>query len=346
MLYVFILALVVFFYGVSVVKSNEFNTDYMSKENTGAVNGIFVLFVFMSHISNYMDFSNAYESIWLDFRSWLGQLMVTTFLFYSGYGMMCSIIKKGNDYVRPLFKNRFLKLLLHFDIAVALFVIMNLALGVRLNLKNTLLAFTTWTSIGNSNWYITAVLGMYLIIILAFSVFKKHKLPALAAVSVITVAFAFVLMKAGKENWYYNTLVLFPAGMWYAYLKEHIDRLVMKNNLTYMLFMSAAIGLFVLCYKFRGGGLPVYWVYACAFVMIIVLVTMKVKIGNPVLAMLGRHIFSIYILQQISMTVFAHFGLNGNNMLFFFLCFAVTLLMSVAFDMLMKKLDKKLFGKV
>lgn len=344
MVYVFMLAMLVFFYGMSFVKSNEFNTEYMSRETTGAVNGIFVLFVFMSHISNYMDLGSTSDKIWLDFRSWLGQLMVVTFLFYSGYGMMCSIMKKGNAYIKPLFKNRFLSLLLHFDIAVVLFVIMNLALGVKMNLKNTLLAFTTWTSIGNSNWYITAVLGMYLIIILAFSVFRKHKLPALISVSVLTVAFAFVLIKAGKQEWYYNTLLAFSVGMWYAYLKKYIDKLVMKNNIIYMLFMSAAVGLFAVCYKFRSLGLPVYWVYACSFMMLIVLITMKVKIGNPILSMLGRHVFSIYILQRIPMTVFKRMGLNANNMLFFFLCFAVTLLMSAVFDMLMKKLDKKLFA--
>lgn len=344
MLYVFILAMLVFFYGINFVKANEFNTEYLSKESTGAVNGIFVLFVFMSHISNYMDFGSEYDKIWLDFRSWLGQLMVVTFLFYSGYGMMCSIMKKGNAYIKPLFKKRFLSLLLHFDIAVVLFVIMNLALGVKMNLKNTLLAFTTWTSIGNSNWYITAVLGMYLIIILAFSVFRKHKLPALITVSVLTVAFAIVLLKVGKPEWYYNTLLLFPVGMWYAYLKKHIDNFVMKNNLTYMFFMAAAVGLFAVCYRIKGFGLPFYWIYACAFMMIIILITMKVKIGNPILSMLGRHVFGIYILQRIPMPIFQRLGLNGNNMLYFFLCFAVTLLMSAVFDMLMKKLDKKLFA--
>lgn len=107
MLYVFILAMLVFFYGISFVKANEFNTEYLSKESTGAVNGIFVLFVFMSHISNYMNFGSEYDKIWLDFRSWLGQLMVVTFLFYSGYGMMCSIMKKGNAYIKPLFKKDF-----------------------------------------------------------------------------------------------------------------------------------------------------------------------------------------------------------------------------------------------
>lgn len=43
------------------------------------------------------------------------------------------------------------------------------------------------------------------------------------------------------------------------------------------------------------------------------------------------------------MTVFERLGLINNNLNYFILCFAVTLLMAVAFDAVMKKLDAKLF---
>lgn len=94
MIYVLAAALFVFLCGAKFVKSGEFNSDYMSKDTTGAINGIFVLLVFMCHISGYMKLGGSSDTIWLDLKSWLGQLVVVTFLFYSGYGMMCSIMKK------------------------------------------------------------------------------------------------------------------------------------------------------------------------------------------------------------------------------------------------------------
>ena len=162
MIYVLAAALFVFLCGAKFVKSGEFNSDYMSKDTTGAINGIFVLLVFMCHISGYMKLGGSSDTIWLDLKSWLGQLVVVTFLFYSGYGMMCSIMKKGTPYVKGIFRRRFLSLFAHFDIAVLLFLLMNLALGIKTKTRTTLLAFTTWESIGNSNWYITAVLCLYL----------------------------------------------------------------------------------------------------------------------------------------------------------------------------------------
>ena len=343
MIYVLAAALFVFLCGAKFVKSGEFNSDYMSKDTTGAINGIFVLLVFMCHISGYMKLGGSSDTIWLDLKSWLGQLVVVTFLFYSGYGMMCSIMKKGTPYVKGIFRRRFLSLFAHFDIAVLLFLLMNLALGIMTKTRTTLLAFTTWESIGNSNWYITAVLCLYLILIVSFLIFRKHRLPGLIAMTVLTCGLAFALIKVGKPAWYYNTLILFPLGMWYAYLKKYIDKFVMKNNYIYMLCITVAVAAFAVGHKYRSAGLPVYWAWASAFMLIVVLVSMKIKIGNPALSMLGKHVFSVYILQRIPMTIFKRLGLVNNNLNYFILCFAATLLMAIVFDALMKKLDAKVF---
>lgn len=109
MVYILIAVLFVFFCGAKFVKSDEFNSDYMSKDTTGAINGIFVLLVFMCHISGYMQLGSPSDKIWLDLKSWLGQLVVVTFLFYSGYGMMCSIIKKGTPVCQGYFQAQILE---------------------------------------------------------------------------------------------------------------------------------------------------------------------------------------------------------------------------------------------
>lgn len=84
MIYVLAAALFVFLCGAKFVKSGEFNSDYMSKDTTGAINGIFVLLVFMCHISGYMKLGGSSDTIWLDLKSWLGQLVVVTFLVLFG----------------------------------------------------------------------------------------------------------------------------------------------------------------------------------------------------------------------------------------------------------------------
>ena len=63
------------------------NDKYLDKNYTNIIKGFFLLFVFTSHLTQYkLPFSNEwYDTIGLKFNAKLGQLMVTMFLFYSGY---------------------------------------------------------------------------------------------------------------------------------------------------------------------------------------------------------------------------------------------------------------------
>ncbi len=342
MIYIFIVAVFVILCGAKFSKNDEFHRDYMSRETTGSVNGIFVLLVFMCHISTYMSLGTA-DKVWIDFKGYLGQLVVVTFLFYSGYGMMCSVSKKGIPYVKGLFKNRVLSLLLHFDIAVVLFAITNLLIKRSFSLTDFLVALTTWESIGNSNWYITAVLCLYIVMIISFLIFRRNNVLALVSTTGLTIVLAFVLFAVGRPAYYYYTLILFPLGMWYAQIKDAIDKFVLKNNWTYIIAVCLVMCVFMVSHKNRTIGLPVYWACACAFMVLIVFVSMKLKIGNPILEMLGRHVFSIYILQRIPMSVFKYLGFTNNNLNYFCMCFATTILMALVFDKAMAKLDAVLF---
>lgn len=146
--------------------SGKSNTEYLSKESTTAINGIFVFLVFLCHAIGYVKVDPEIDVQWTTMHSYMGQLVVVPFLFFSGYGIMCSIRKKGDPYVKGMFKKRFLSLLLHFDLAVFLYFLLNIIfLKKDYSLADTLLAFLTWTSIGNSNWYIGAML---------FIVYNRH----------------------------------------------------------------------------------------------------------------------------------------------------------------------------
>lgn len=160
--------------------------------------------------------------------------------------------------------------------------------------------------------------------------------------TVLTCGLAFALIKVGKPAWYYNTLILFPLGMWYAYLKKYIDKFVMKNNYIYMLCITVAVAAFVVGHKYRSAGLGILGVgervhaYRCA------------RIDEDK----NRQSRTFDARQACFQRLYspAHpdddiqrLGLVNNNLNYFILCFAATLLMAIVFDALMKKLDAKVF---
>lgn len=345
MVYAFIVLISIFLYKMQFNSKNTFYDDYISINTTTAINGIFVALVFMNHLGDYINHLPS-EVIWFDFRDFLGQLIVVPFLFYSGYGMMCSYEKKGTKYIKGIFKNRFLKLLIHFDLAVVLFAIMNLIIGEEFTLRDFLPALTTWSAIGNSNWYITAMLTLYLLMIVSFMTFKKHKFPALLTMTILTLAVGIIFILIDKPVRYYNTIILFPLGMWYAYFKKYIDKIVMKNNVIYIVLLTLSLFLMALGNANRDRHIIAFEIFAISFMAVILLLSMKIKLENPILNMLGKHVFSIYILQRIPMTLFQELGIAGddNHLLFFASSFAATVFIAVMFDKFTKKLDSKLFA--
>lgn len=344
MFYVLMIGLFIVMAQAKFAPAGQFNTDYLSKESTTAINGIFVFLVFLCHSVGYIKINPDIDIQWTTMHSYMGQLVVVPFLFFSGYGIMCSIKAKGKTYVRGMFKKRFLPLLLHFDIAVFLYFMLNLIfIKKNYSLKDTLLAFLTWTSIGNSNWYIGATLLLYIALILSFLIFGKHKVPALITMTILTVILIFTIKKTGKPSSWYNTMLVFTFGMWYGYLKEKIDSIIMKNNFTYSFALLMASGVFVVLFERRFRHVIFHSVWSVAFAAIIVLVMMKVKIGNPILSALGKHVFSIYILQRIPMLLIRHFGITESSFNFVLLSFSATLFIALIFDKAIAFIDKKLF---
>ena len=150
-----------------------FNNEYLSVEMTNSVKGVFILLVFIKHATPYVINAGWVPTgIWGDFFNFVnnnvGQWIVAMFLFYSGYGVMESIKRKGNEYVQGLPRNRILQVLVNFDVAVLVFVIVDLILKKPITIKQCLLSFIGWESVGNSNWYIFIIMFMYLITYVVF----------------------------------------------------------------------------------------------------------------------------------------------------------------------------------
>lgn len=331
--------------GLRVAKKNEFFSDYLSKEQTTAINGIFVLLVFLSHAVTYLELSGPLDDAYLTLKGYLRQLIVASFLFYSGYGMLESIQKKGMAYVKSIPGKRFSKVLLHMEIAVALFLLTDLAIGKHYGLKTTLLAFTFWESIGNSNWYIFAILCLYLIVFVSFLACRANKWVGTVLTTVLSLVFAFWMIRAGKDTWWYNTVILYPAGMWWSLLKPQIDKLLMKNDVVWFLTVGAVLVPYVLCYTRRDTHLVWYYLWGVLFMALLVLLTMKVKLGNDILQWFGSHVFSIYILQRIPMMVFTKLGMTDHRYSFITLSLIATLVLAVLFDTLLEKLDGAIWGR-
>ena len=96
--------------GVFGIKFSGFHEDYMGREQTTSVKGILAVLILLSHMNGYVQLGGTLDSIYLKIMTLIGQLMVTLFFFYSGYGITESV-RKNPEYPNTFFRKRFLKVL-------------------------------------------------------------------------------------------------------------------------------------------------------------------------------------------------------------------------------------------
>lgn len=351
MLIYIIIVLLLICNGMKIAEENTFHKGYLDKRTTTAVNGIFVILVFFSHCTEALKLNGALDSVYVTMKDSLLQMVVVPFLFYSGYGIMESI-KKKDGYVNKIPRHRLLKVLVHFDIAVVLFVITGLLTGRTYELKQVLLAFIGWTSVGNSNWYIFVILILYLIVYFAFKVLGRkntilYNLLSVLGTSVLVLAYILLMMQWEIPTRFYNTILLFPVGMFYSLFRNKIEKICMKNDACYV---GACVITFVLYYWFychKKEHISYYILWGMAFMMLVLLFTMKIQLQNTFLLWFGKNVFGIYILQRIPMNILKYFrgGIYVERTYVFILsCFLATIFLTVIFNYVLEKVDKRMFG--
>lgn len=321
---------------------NGIFSDYMSVEKTTSIKGIFILIVFLNHVVSYFTLEESFldQSYYIIVGKIIGQSMVSLFMFYSGYGVMLSIDKKGSDYVKSIPAKRFLKVLLHFDIAVLIYYIISIAMHKETGVIQLLVSLTGWESVGNSNWYIFDILVLYLITYISFTAARNNKKLGIILNIILCAAFV-VLLKYTKDYWWYDTVFCYSVGMLFYYAKPKIESVFQSSKWMYWAALIVVLGAFAVSYKFRGNIICMFARHIL-FAIIVVMGTMKFSINNKILNFFGRHLFSIYILQRIPMIVLSYFEFD-NKYLFILISFALTILICLGFDWVIAKLDSVIF---
>lgn len=193
----------------------------------------------MSHFNPYVRYTVPSDIWYLKAIGKVGQLMVTTFLFYSGYGIMESIKQKGTVYVSNIPKKRILGTLYKFILAVNCFALMA---HYHIPLKRLLLSFIAWTSIGNSNWYIFAILMCYLFVFISFSICGSNYKNGCMGVFLLSLLYVFVIFKCWKgQHWWYDTILCYPTGMFVSLYKEKVIELF-QNRIKTLFLLGGALG--------------------------------------------------------------------------------------------------------
>lgn len=100
---------IVCFYGLRFSWAGH--ADYIDRGQTDSIKGIFAIIILYSHMrwGIIPPPSGSYDRLFIFMLNFLGQLMVVMFLLYSGYGIMESLKRNKEKYIKTFFTHRLVK---------------------------------------------------------------------------------------------------------------------------------------------------------------------------------------------------------------------------------------------
>ncbi|MCR5210111.1 MAG: acyltransferase [Lachnospiraceae bacterium] len=312
----FVILGICLFWGAKICKRKEWNEDVLSFAQTKSFLGFCALIIILHHCSHktcapwLIPFRIVHG---LDFFVFAGYLCVAVFFFCSGYGMYTAFSQKEGFFKG--YHKRIIKILIPA-------VVMWLAFYFVEKSKGMWIEKPIWINTYSYIWYIPALLYLYLIFYLSFHLIKNDKIRVATVIAGTFVYFVFSMFFS-PGTWWYNTHHLFVAGIITARHKEKIISFFKKGYpfwvvisfvITYVGFVASNYYYPVMiALGFKADELSHFIteltgqvISAFSFVVFVMLIGMKIKVGNKFLLFLGSFTLEIYLVHPMFVELFAY----------------------------------------
>lgn len=268
----------------------------------------------------------------LRFFYYYGILAVAFFFFSSGFGLLKRWMTDEN-YIKGFMRRRIFTVLVPFFICNYIYLtdalLNNIASRMHFGFGEVICSFFGIFLINNEMWFAVEIMILYIAFRLVFSKVKKP-LTGIIIMTFVVLAMMTIGLFSGhsdtgvmsywfKGEWWYNTLLMFPLGMLYAYKEDRINR-VIKRAFVAVLLGSAV--LFVILDHIHKNLISrsIYWTeYAnsanpildkllglgeetlleIVFLILVITIMSRVKIGNPVIKFFGKISLEIIMLNYL-----------------------------------------------
>ena len=328
---VYPLLLFLLFYGSKLLKRGEWNSNYLSFEQTKAFLGFCSVLIVFHHISqktcdHYLDQFSVELRPGLELFVFVGYMCVAMFFFCSGYGMYISS-QKVDSFFKHYFKKRILPLVIPTVFMWLIFFFIEKYRGMTIKPP-------VWINVYDYIWFVPSLIYMYIVFYLSFRLVKT-KLYSFSLLWVCVIAYFVFCWFFSPGTWWYNNQFMFAIG---AGVAAHVESFTAWNRHHYqgkivLSLVITLIGFFAAAYYEEITamlGMPysenVYTyvkitgqvISSLTFVYLMLLIGMKIKIGNKALAFLSGFTLELYLVHPLFVHLFSFaFVQNDSTPVFY-----------------------------
>lgn len=304
--------------GVKVRPADD--TSFFDRVSTKEIQGLLAVFIIF-HQTVIVFINESYLTGLMGLYGYSGILAVAFFFFCSGYGL---IRRRMTDesYLKGFMKRRIFTVLVPYFICNYIYltsaIIDNIHTGDHFTILEVVMAFFGLFLVNNQMWFAVEIMILYIIFRIVFARVKKVGTGILIMTGAVLVMITIGLLAGHSEKammtywfqgeWWYNTILMFPLGMFYAYKKDVIDR-VFKKAFVSVLIGSSVLFLIMNFVHMILIDYSIYWreymdddmeffdkilglsqetFFEIFFLILVITVMSKLRFDNPVLRFLGK----------------------------------------------------------
>lgn len=295
-----------------IISQGKWNEKYWDAAECKALRGIAAIGIILHHMAQKTAASwvpAEYVRHGLDPFVNLGYILVGIFFFCSGYGLYLSV-KAKQDYLTGFIGKHFRPIVFCYIISNCIFYLVG---GVY----------------SGYNWYIYAILYMYLAFFLCFKFCKKER-TAIILLTLCALAYIVFCDFFAIGTWCYNTIGIFVVGLVFAKYREsivekirqrYVLQLVIMFAVTAVAFAGALLladaqagtevrGLYNL---YRIMMVLVQFIASSMFSILLFDVNQRMSVSCKVLEFLGSMSLELYLMHVLFVEMFSYYFVSEYN---------------------------------
>lgn len=371
----YVLLIALLFGGAKLCKKKTWNEENMSFNQTKCYLGFCAVIIVFHHISQDTCASwlnPRFIRHGLDIFVTAGYPMVAMFFFCSGYGLYKSA-KSKPDFFKRFIPVRIIPILIPTVLTLLVYIFFRIWRKIPLDIDSPFAVngHETWHPY---IWYVPCIILLYIFFYIGFGLFKKDSIGILV-VTIGIIGYILFCIKFRYGTWWFNTPHMFLVGI---LVSKYEDKFFESCKKLYVLRLIGTILLCVVLWFLGDNAGGIYlmvfhhpydftygyrcdlisgifqFLYCLAFMSLYYLISMKLKVGNPILSFLGKFTLELYLIHGIFIHMFGFFMIKdgikpvyyiANVPLFVLVVLGLSIPISYGLSLLDKKVGKALRPK-
>ena len=321
---------VLLFAGVSRRPKEE--PAFFDRVSSKEIQGFLAVFIMLHQTVIVLDKTDVDQGEMMFFYFY-GILAVAFFFFCSGFGLIKRWMTDAN-YISGFMRRRFFTVLVPFFICNYIYLtdalLGNIRIGSHFGFGAVICSFFGIFLVNNQMWFAVEIMILYVVFRIVFAKIRKP-LPGILIMTGVVLLMILIGILSGhsespvmsywfKGEWWYNTLLMFPLGMIYAYKEDRINRIIKKAFVSVLIASSILFVLMDQLHRYLLVEKTIYWteyydsahqlwdklaglgqetVFEIIFLIFVITLMSRFKFSNIVLKFLGKISLEIIMLNYL-----------------------------------------------